>query len=174
MDADQQGGRNGCSAEWARSELLLEVRRALRWATDDAFNLLLVFGVQLVAVFRFHQDGGILESGIFQASSIAFNDGWSQYRCHIYLQPNEDRIIMLKSFLNSMMVVSVRDGNFEMDSATLMRSRAALRCCPRRMCIRTMTYEWSSCKLFSISRGMAIPWFLSSWYMCCRRLWASR
>lgn len=67
----------------------------------------------------------------------------------------------------------VREGNFEMHSATRISRRAALRCCPRRMCIRTMTYECKSCKLCSISSGIVISWLLNSLYMCCNTLWAS-
>jgi hypothetical protein len=68
---------------------------------------------------------------------------------------------------------NIREGNLEMHSATRISKREALRCCPRRMCIRTMTYECNSCKLYSISSGMMISWLLNSLYMCCKRLWAS-
>ena len=80
----------------------------------------------------------------------------------------------LNGFPGKTRKLDLRDGNLEIHSATRMRRRAALRCWPRRMCIRTITYECKSCKLCSISSGIVIPCLFNSWYMCWSRLWASR
>ena len=114
LDAGQKRWRNRSVAERTRSEILFGIDESFGWASDDAFNFLAIFVVDEISISRFHQNDGVLESGVFQTGPVAFDHHWRQYRHHIYhqsIQQYYSSISINQSFAKRI--------NREMDQSTL-------------------------------------------------------